>query len=279
MGPRPDGRGRLAAWGGRRGRSCVNGAAAGWPRKAHTDCQGDCDNDASMGPRPDGRGRRRARGATRRACGVNGAAAGWPRKATSQACTRRRGPRVNGAAAGWPRKVFSHDFCAARVRLRQWGRGRMAAEGAVAARARRQAIMRQWGRGRMAAEGGIATLTSVGENASMGPRPDGRGRLMYQACLLRYATASMGPRPDGRGRYVPYFILSFLWLRQWGRGRMAAEGGGLRRAPRAAPLRQWGRSRMAAEGPPSGGSARRRPLRVNGAAAGWPRKVPLSANC
>ena len=38
-------------------------------------------------------------------------------------------------------------------------------------------------------------------------------------------------------------------------------------------LRQWGRGRMAAEGRPQGYHPARHPGGVNGAAAGWPRKV------
>ena len=155
MGPRPDGRGR---------RSCRRPL---WILPC-----------ASMGPRPDGRGRagptaRRAPLKTRQwgrgrmaaeggmpaqpkgaghGC-VNGAAAGWPRKGDNTAAGDTLTARVNGAAAGWPRKAVSATRWRYRFTRRQWGRGRMAAEG------RRPAII---GRSLNA--------------ASMGPRPDGRGR-------------------------------------------------------------------------------------------------------
>ena len=57
MGPRPVGRGRRV----RSRPSCpparVNGAATGWPRKAHCPLQVGAAGKASMGPRPVGRGR------------------------------------------------------------------------------------------------------------------------------------------------------------------------------------------------------------------------------
>ena len=84
----------------------VNGAAAGWPRKAAPSSQ----------PAP-------------RWTGVNGAAAGWPRKALAWRVSLLEVLRVNGAAAGWPRKDVGHADA--------------------------------------------ATCRTV---ASMGPRPDGRGR-------------------------------------------------------------------------------------------------------
>ena len=93
------------------------------------------------------------------------------------------------------------DEITARTRL-QWGRGRMAAEGTERARPLSTDCLLQWGRGRMAAEGrrriGLPDRACA---ASMGPRPDGRGRAMRSCLSGRIATmASMGPRPDGRGR-------------------------------------------------------------------------------
>ena len=94
---------------------------------------------------------------------------------------------------------------------------------------------------------------------------------------------------------VPRHSYQIPQTRQWGRGRMAAEGGGrpshhslatsVNGAAAGWPrkvnvtclvfglyLRQWGRGRMAAEGSPapcySAPTAS-----VNGAAAGWPRKA------
>ena len=149
----------------------------------------------------------------------------------------------------------------------------MAAEGVADVDLSGMGWVRQWGRGRMAAEGGAqAGRQGRRSLASMGPRPDGRGRL-------------------GRKRHG----LLGSW-RQWGRGRMAAEGKYWLPGCPSATSRQWGRGRMAAEGRERaacqswGGGASMGPrpdgrgrglscslLRmwlgcVNGAAAGWPRK-------
>ena len=45
------------------------------------------------------------------------------------------GVGVNGAAAGWPRKGKNADLHGGGIELRQWGRGRMAAEGVATATA------------------------------------------------------------------------------------------------------------------------------------------------
>ena len=60
---------------------------------------------------------------------VNGAAAGWPRKAVSDTTIFLLPVSVNGAAAGWPRKARLFWSTAPVTYWRQWGRGRMAAEG------------------------------------------------------------------------------------------------------------------------------------------------------
>ena len=249
MGPRPDGRGRRRRGFPRRLAACVNGAAAGWPRKAAARTL-------------------RRRGPLR----VNGAAAGWPRKAyTGQwsllDAPASMGPRpdgrgrsgsthtsstpgsVNGAAAGWPRKVHARVAVWDRANRRQWGRGRMAAEGIECGRCRDHATRasmgpRPDGRGRRPRP---EMKRAPSEIASMGPRPDGRGRCFLPPPPTHPRPASMGPRPDGRGRPSPPVGPSPGAVRQWGRGRMAAEG----RAGR--PSADQGRS-------------------VNGAAAGWPRK-------
>ena len=162
--------------------------------------------------------------------------------------TSRPSTSFNGAAAGWPRKGVADHLLRRGVQQLQWGRGRMAAEGsplsAVYGRpvasmgprpdgrgrirprtASTPTTALQWGRGRMAAEGlhaggrggkhtsfngaaagwprkadGRARLHWAAVHASMGPRPDGRGRwpCHVRACIR--SRASMGPRPDGRGR-------------------------------------------------------------------------------
>ena len=209
-------------------RACaVNGAAAGWPRKGRPRHQAHQRyNSPSMGPRPDGRGRDRplgrrlgrpirqwgrgrmaAEGASRQTRASTTPIRQWGRgrMAAEGRMMWRRFARhmraVNGAAAGWPRKVFG-------------GGGFV------------RGILRQWGRGRMAAEGGdVEHVLLADRGPSMGPRPDGRGRLCHAGTRHGGHQPSMGPRPDGRGR---------------------------RHAFRASPTSR----------PP-----------VNGAAAGWPRKA------
>ena len=161
------------------------------------------------------------------------------------------------------------------MKERQWGRGRMAAEGQGGRHGRGVVPLRQWGRGRMAAE----------------------GRPVHHA-VRRAAVASMGPRPDGRGRFALALLLRLGSRRQWGRGRMAAEGshactafstfrcvngaaaGWPRKALRPPSQRSWsnGVNGAAAGWPRKGAASPTRRLRrssVNGAAAGWPRKAVI----
>ena len=203
MGPRPDGRGkrRCAARSGRcapwrqwgRGQTaaessrrrcalavgynCVNGAAARRPRKVLR-------RDAPKGVK----------------LGVNGAAARRPRK----------DPGVDAAIAQigrqWGRgQTAAERFAAATtdgVRIRrQWGRGQTAAErscasasragqpgvnGAAARRPRKGSRRRRYRRRRPSVNGAAARRPRkaergdcgmcAGRDASMGPRPDGRGK-------------------------------------------------------------------------------------------------------
>ena len=153
MGPRPDGRGRFTSssahmwlirrqWG--RGRMAAEG-----DRGTRISCW--------MNQRQWGRGRMAAEGLLKAprppvVARVNGAAAGWPRKAVPLARVHWHARGVNGAAAGWPRKDL----------FRQCPKGLN--------------TLRQWGRGRMAAEGWTDPSGCTMMRASMGPRPDGRGR-------------------------------------------------------------------------------------------------------
>ena len=172
----------------------------------------------------------------------------------------------------------AHDGLCRRVELLQWGRGRMAAEGRKVMGATEENPVLQWGRGRMAAEGtlngpapkgagslqwGRGRMAAEGVEsspharyivvASMGPRPDGRGRTARRArsaarrrfngaaagwprkvergpfAVADWQCASMGPRPDGRGRILQIQARADASLLQWGRGRMAAEGPSVRR--------------------------------------------------
>ena len=179
MGPRPFGRGRRAL--GTRLRiqvRRVNGAATVWPRKV----------DVPTDSPPIW-------------IGVNGAATVWPRKVLKQNRLLQCIISVNGAATVWPRKDHGAECHKHKVqasmgprpfgrgrlkqgsetighRPRQWGRDRLAAEGGRVAQVRRGARRRQWGRDRLAAEGGQpANFSGFVSDASMGPRPFGRGRI------------------------------------------------------------------------------------------------------
>ena len=179
-----------------------------------------------MGPRPDGRGK----------IGPRGGGVSWS---------------VNGAAARRPRKARVPPGQVAACR-RQWGRGQTAAESGQTGRQVITFGERQWGRGQTAAERALhAAVRRPALHASMGPRPDGRGKApqaVRQDCADQ---ASMGPRPDGRGkgRVCDHDLIRHV--RQWGRGQTAAESGRQSCAARTA-----------------GGS-------VNGAAARRPRKASL----
>ena len=227
---------------------------------------------ASMGPRPDGRGRSTECSTGSATGSVNGAATGWPRKGTCGGWGGGSACSVNGAATGWPRKDGIQPFPGLGPLGRQWGRDRMAAEGAQA-----DPILgglcasmgpRPDGRGRLGPLRGAGWIVS----ASMGPRPDGRGRFVIQPSLAWPGPASMGPRPDGRGRAVLPSMVTATLKRQWGRDRMAAEG-----SPPAMPAPTAASVNGAATGWPRKAAAarttRRCRRRVNGAATGWPRKA------
>ena len=180
--------------------------------------------------------------------------------------------RVNGAAARRPRKVPSVGGCAGRA---------ISVNGAAARRPRKVAY---------GAAGGVASL------ASMGPRPDGRGKPHPSRRRMRGPRASMGPRPDGRGKLggvprMPAGVVASMGPRPDGRGKPPAPP-----KPPAGAGRQWGRGQTAAESAGSAGSCsapkpasmgprpdgRGKPYStrrvacsasVNGAAARRPRKV------
>ena len=160
-----------------------------------------------------------------------------------------RSPSFNGAAAKRPRKDQAPPLAGQREML-QWGRGQTAAE-----------------------------------------------RLLSLPQAKHRNIASMGPRPNGRGKSASHRSSAPPSMLQWGRGQTAAErraaGGGRRRQV----LLQWGRGQTAAErrrrcGPAGGrgrasmgprpngrGKSKRAPnpqsnsKSFNGAAAKRPRKV------
>ena len=196
------------------------------------------------------------------------AAEGWCAR-----CSLCRPPCVNGAATGWPRKACSAQNGLTRS-SRQWGRDRMAAEGG----ARRAELQRP-------------------HEASMGPRPDGRGRWRTgpdssarPASVNGAATgwprkartrgerppgarASMGPRPDGRGRRTGPAA------RRQAASSVNGAATGWPRKERAEFVTDAAVPRVngAATGwprkvEPASRGRRGHRARVNGAATGWPRK-------
>ena len=203
MGPRPDGRGRVHAGQGRRPSIARQWGRGRMAAEGHVPLDGERGGIASMGPRPDGRGRssRFSMSLSAYKASMGPRPDGRGRGRPLSGCLSPG--RVNGAAAGWPRKVdiMADQFLA---------------------------------------------YSSVNGAAAGWPRKVVQGRDGAGDEL-----ASMGPRPDGRGRPPRRALGAFTqaW-RQWGRGRMAAEGG-------------------------LGDEWRARTRSVNGAAAGWPRKVGL----
>ena len=201
----------------------VNGAAARRPRKVAGAVEALQRGFASMGPRPDGRGkvfRLGKRGsAARRQWGRGQTAAESPSTTwrcgteckrqwgRGQTAAERRPPRrgrqtrvrVNGAAARRPRKEVQCLHSRTSVTPRQWGRGQTAAESRPSR---------------------LVDAAGIGVNGAAARRP--RKDRTHRTCN-RDAHASMGPRPDGRGK-----LADFAWLlgrveRQWGRGQTAAE--------------------------------------------------------
>ena len=249
------------------------------------------------------RGRLAAEGRRRGAClgrqgSVNGAAAGWPRKVMLATPTASRNLRVNGAAAGWPRKVVTQQREGIGLMMRQWSRGRLAAEGARylsrrsfsgtasmeprpvgrgrarPGRSRGSTFLRQWSRGRLAAEGcnrvsAHSRISCVNGAAAGWPRKV-VGRLLFG--IVRQA--SMEPRPVGRGRPTRCTTACA------GPTSVNGAAAGWPRKAAHAPdlfyadaLRQWSRGRLAAEGPRAARRCHGGRSGVNGAAAGWPRNA------
>ena len=177
MGPRPDGRGKLRGGAAREPTIGVRqwGRGQTAAESVHVEQAAARQAVASMGPRPDGRG-----------------------KAGGAQSPSARAGSVNGAAARRPRKGRPHP-CIFRGSRRQWGRGQTAAESVRRARRRRAG----W---------------CVNGAAARRPRK-GSGRSARRDRL----PASMGPRPDGRGKREAREFLNARPGRQWGRGQTAAE--------------------------------------------------------
>ena len=177
-----------------------------------------------MGPRPNGRGK-------------SGRA--LPRASITS--------RVNGAAAKRPRKGVATVTCLYVSFLRQWGRGQTAAESS-----RRDPQLYCQGRVNGAAakrpRKAVGEATEQGYGfASMGPRPNGRGKRACRRALRLRRPASMGPRPNGRGKIgviggIIVYVLASMGPRPNGRGKTALAS----KAP-VDKSRQWGRGQTAAE--------------------------------
>ena len=203
----------------------VNGAAAKRPRKGgNSSDNGSVQLLASMGPRPNGRGKLTAAEQRQNAgAGVNGAAAKRPRKAGGLRQVRAAGtmasmgPRPNGRGkpAAPPMAIWA--------RTRQWGRGQTAAESWRYKRRCRQ---------------------SACVNGAAAKRPR---KVVSPPRRPVSSAASMGPRPNGRGKSIGARGRSASFQRQWGRGQTAAESLSWRCPTRPPTKRQWGRGQTAAE--------------------------------
>ena len=176
------------------------------------------------------------------ALGVNGAAAKRPRKGSTGRARSRRPQSVNGAAAKRPRKgvrSMIHHV----ENGRKGGRGQTAAERTTREIRPVRDSARQWGRGQTAAErGGSGACRPARSCASMGPRPNGRGKFAGSAVLAQVGGASMGPRPNGRGK-APRTLR--------GRPRPSSVNGAAAKRPRkvAGPDMRTGRAGRASMGP------------------------------
>ena len=152
------------------------------------------------------------------------------------------GPRPDGR--GRPFRFIPGD----RPKERQWGRDRMAAEGR-SRRVRRPSGCSVNGAATGWPRKGARLRMDRRDHFGVNGAATGWPRKAHGQRLLPLSRdASMGPRPDGRGRFVRPAIPADNGKRQWGRDRMAAEGVRTRRLVSSFESRQWGRDRMAAEG-------------------------------
>ena len=109
------------------------------------------------------------------------------------------GPRPNGRGKSMMAAAMNAMI------KRQWGRGQTAAESRKISDIKSlKAELRQWGRGQTAAESGVLAEFHHHGAASMGPRPNGRGKAdQFDSDRHHKPLASMGPRPNGRGKAKP----------------------------------------------------------------------------
>ena len=276
-----------------------NGAASKRTRKDNPDDLRCKPSAASMGPRPNGRGRKPVTSKHRPAVLLQ-----WGRVQTDaegrghSASPGFRRRSFNGAASKRTRKAPDARHGDQPARLLQWGRVQTDAEGGLGCVDGEQGVELQWGRVQTDAEGICLGIWDAHRRAaSMGPRPNGRGRYVpdrrdaqlqngfngaaskrtrkeaARALLnlnvlrfngaaskrtrkglarfpgLRRPPASMGPRPNGRGRIA--ITIAFLIapaVLQWGRVQTDAEGVRKRRPCGSPSMLQWGRVQTDAEG-------------------------------
>ena len=206
MGPRPFGRGR-----GRcrpHAQPLVKGRQWGRDRLA-AEGPRPAQKFSEQGERQWGRDRLAAEGDSewrpdKAVDGVNGAATVWPRKDIVPTHAAARLKRRQ-----WGRDRLAAEGCSTCLRLARWwiasmgprpfGRGRRSPRPRPRRRCRRQ-----WGRDRLAAEGRVPRgcgrrPASVNGAATVWPRKAAGGE---QQGYVRNE-ASMGPRPFGRGRALP----------------------------------------------------------------------------
>ena len=226
MGPRPLGRGKLAA----RAKAVriwrVDGAAASRPRKGASERP-----VANLrAPRRWGRGLSAAESERVGSLASQGYLRRWGRGLSAAESPReRRGRRAHNHASMGPRplgrgkKYVATAFHALRPasmgprplgrgkwsawpglpcrRPRRWGRGLSAAESCSCGCCSHCPALRRWGRGLSAAESCLAHGGGMIRGpASMGPRPLGRGKRLQCGLQGGGQGASMGPRPLGRGK-------------------------------------------------------------------------------
>ena len=179
---------------------CFNGAAARRPRRRALLVLGVEVSAASMEPRPEGRGDIRA---------ANSARICWRLQWSRGPKAAETGGRFRGASdAGllqWSRGPKAAETRASCIAVSpshalQWSRGPKAAETTAAASRSPSVAKLQWSRGPKAAETPHEGA-SPGDacEASMEPRPEGRGDYRRASGRCRRPDASMEPRPEGRG--------------------------------------------------------------------------------